>query len=155
MHFINIRAAPCENVSSAYTDSEGRDQPVHLHILIRAFIVWHDRIIGYYKMYEWREKARMILCTSTGWSESCILRIFFTHFISNPLKKMLLVQNTKICFTVLRQLSWVPITHTSRGHPDKWAAASESVPDMCTQRRFWSDCANAQSNQNLSWVHFR
>ena len=32
-----------------------------------------NRIIGYYRMYEWRAKARMILCARAGWYES-------THF---------------------------------------------------------------------------
>ena len=37
-----------------------------------------------------------------------------------------------------------------------WAARSKNVLlDMCTQRRFRSDCAFAQSDQNLHWVHFR
>ena len=36
----------------------------------------------------------------------------------------------------------------------RWAVASENIPsDMCTKWRFWSDCAFAQSDQNLHWVH--
>ena len=32
---------------------------------------------------------------------------------------------------------------------------SENVPsDMCAQRRFRSDCAMAQSDQNPHWAHF-
>ena len=35
-----------------------------------------------------------------------------------------------------------------------WAATSEKVPSyMYTQRIFRSDCAFAQSDQNLHWVH--
>ena len=29
-----------------------------------------NRIIRYYRMYEWKTKARMILCACAGWSES-------------------------------------------------------------------------------------
>ena len=32
----------------------------------------------------------------------------------------------------------------------------ETVPlDMCAQGRFRSDCANAQSDQNLHWAHYQ
>ena len=34
-----------------------------------------DRIIWYYRMYEWRAKAWVILCTCAGWSES----VHFVH----------------------------------------------------------------------------
>ena len=38
-----------------------------------------NRIIGYYKMYEWRAKAQMVLYTCTGCSESeHVRRHFFT-----------------------------------------------------------------------------
>ena len=45
-------------------------------IRLRICAVWSgsllyaNRITGYYRMYEWRTKARMILCTWSGWSES-------------------------------------------------------------------------------------
>ena len=44
-------------------------------IRLRICAVWSgpsvsaNRIIGYYRMYEWRAKARMIFCACTGWSE--------------------------------------------------------------------------------------
>ena len=45
-------------------DNEGPDQPAHLR-----------RIIGYFRMYERRAKAWMILSACTGWSES----VHFAH----------------------------------------------------------------------------
>ena len=44
----------------AYADSEGPDQTAHPRSLIRAFPV-ANRIIGYYRKYDWRGKARRIL----------------------------------------------------------------------------------------------
>ena len=41
-------------------DSESSEQPLHPHILIRAFPS-AKRIIGHYKMYQWRANARMRL----------------------------------------------------------------------------------------------
>ena len=49
----------------AYADSEGSDQPAHPRSLIRAFTV-PNRIIVYYRMYEYRATARMILCACAG-----------------------------------------------------------------------------------------
>ena len=49
------------------------------HMKIRA--VWSgpslstNRIIAYYRMYEWRAKAQMILCACAEWSET----MTFTH----------------------------------------------------------------------------
>ena len=52
-----------------YAHSECPDQPARP---IRAFTA--NRIIGYYRMYEWRAKTWMILCACTGWSESVHFR---------------------------------------------------------------------------------
>ena len=40
-----------------------------------------NRIIGYYRMYEWREKNRMILRTCAGWSESALFAYNRSHFL--------------------------------------------------------------------------
>ena len=53
-----------KRVFRANADTEGPDQPVHLHSLISAFNV--NRIIGNYRMYEWRAKGRLILCECAG-----------------------------------------------------------------------------------------
>ena len=53
----------------AYADSEGSDQTAHPRSLIRVFPV-ANRIIGYYRKYDWRGKARRILWAYAGWSES-------------------------------------------------------------------------------------
>ena len=59
----------------AYADSEGPDQPAHLRRLIRPSLS-AKRIIGYYRMYEWRAKARMILCVCAVWSDfACFAHI--------------------------------------------------------------------------------
>ena len=52
----------------AYVDSEGPDQPVHSRNLIRPSLL-ANRFIEYYRIYEWRAKARMILCACAGWCE--------------------------------------------------------------------------------------
>ena len=39
-----------------------------------------NRIIGYYRTYEWRAKALMILCTCAGWSESVHFVLLKTLF---------------------------------------------------------------------------
>ena len=46
-----------------YAHIEGPDQFVHPLYLQSGPSLSTYRIIGYYKMYEWRAKARMIFCT--------------------------------------------------------------------------------------------
>ena len=54
----------------AYTDSEGpdqrRDQPALMRRLIRSLAV-RDRIIGYYRMFQWKANAWLRLCACVGW----------------------------------------------------------------------------------------
>ena len=52
------------------------------------------------------------------------------------------------------RLKWVNITTIIFPWYHIGAATSENVPsDMCAQQRFRSDCAFAQSDQNLRWAH--
>ena len=60
-----------------------------------------NRITGYYRMYEWRAKARLILCSCTGWwSESAqsahVRRHFFTWH--GPIYKSGFIQTSCIFF---------------------------------------------------------
>ena len=41
-----------------------------------------NRIIGYYKMYEWREKVRTILCSCAGWPESANFAHVWRHLFA-------------------------------------------------------------------------
>ena len=50
-----------------YADSEGPGQPAHTRSLIMNFTV-ANRIIGYYRMYEWEANVEIILCACTGCS---------------------------------------------------------------------------------------
>ena len=36
--------------------------------------------IGYYRMYEWRAKVRMVICSCAGWSESVHFAHIWRHF---------------------------------------------------------------------------
>ena len=59
---------------------------------------------------------------------------------------------------------WVKIPRNNKFHTNfgdsiinlnHWTLTSENVPsDMYARRRFRSDCAFAQSDQNLHWAHF-
>ena len=44
----------------------------------RSQILSTNRINGYYRMYEWRAKARTIPCPCAGWPES----VYFAHFVA-------------------------------------------------------------------------
>ena len=66
---ISLCCAMQKCVFGFNADSEGPEQSAHLLSLIRAFLS-ANIIIGYYRMYEWRGKARTILCACVGWSES-------------------------------------------------------------------------------------
>ena len=59
-------AAPCENVFWGYTGSEGSDQPAYPSSLLGPSLS-ANRIIGHYKLRQWRAKARMRLY---AWDES-------------------------------------------------------------------------------------
>ena len=52
---------------------------LHIHTVRSGPSLFTRRIIGYYRMYEWRAKARMILCAYPGWSE-CTFCVFRRHF---------------------------------------------------------------------------
>ena len=59
------------------------EEPRKNHLTIRKhnFAFSSNRIIWYYRMYEWRAKARIILCACAGWSESVHLRMFESTFL--------------------------------------------------------------------------
>ena len=63
-----------------------RTAKVKISLRIRA--VWSgpslsaNRIIGYRGMYEWRAKARMILCACAGWSEFAYFAHVRRHFFA-------------------------------------------------------------------------
>ena len=48
----------------AYADSESPDQPAHPRSLIRIFA---NKIIGHYRIYQWRVNARMSFCACVDW----------------------------------------------------------------------------------------
>ena len=54
----------------------GHMRTAKAQISLRVRAVWSgpslsaNRFIGYYRMFEWRAKARMTLCACAGWSES-------------------------------------------------------------------------------------
>ena len=58
---------PCYAQTSlrAYMDSDGPDHPARSGPSLSA-----NRIIGYYKKYEWTAKARLIVCARAEWYES-------------------------------------------------------------------------------------
>ena len=60
-------------------NSKGSAQTAWMRYLFRAFTT-ADRIMGYYRMYEWRAKARMILCACAWWSESTNFVHVWRHF---------------------------------------------------------------------------
>ena len=64
----------------AYADKESPDQPAQLRSLIRPSLS-AARIIGFYRMHQWRAKARMRACACTDWCESAHFahsrRLFF------------------------------------------------------------------------------
>ena len=64
-----------------YADYVDPDQPAHLCSLTGP-TPSASRIIGYYRMYEWREKAWMILCACTGWFISIHFAHVRRHFIA-------------------------------------------------------------------------
>ena len=68
----------------AHADSEGPDRAV----LSRPSL-FASRVLEYYRMYEWRENARMILCTCVGWSDSAHLCMFEGIFWFDTAQTML------------------------------------------------------------------
>ena len=67
-------------------------QTANAQISLCICAVWSEpslsatRIIGYYRMYEWRKKAWMILCPRTGWFKSAQFAHTQRHFLAwrNP-----------------------------------------------------------------------
>ena len=68
----------------AYVNSKGPDWPAHSVWLGSSLFA--KRIIGYYRMYEWKAKARIIFCTCAGWSEYAHSSRKHTYIILTPLK---------------------------------------------------------------------
>ena len=51
-----------------------------IHTVWPGLLLSANRIIGYYRMYEWRAKAQMILYTYAGWSESAHSAHVWRHY---------------------------------------------------------------------------
>ena len=64
----------------------GHMRTAKTQISLRIRAVWSgpslsaNRIIGYYRMYDWRINVQMILCACSGWSESAHLAHVRRHF---------------------------------------------------------------------------
>ena len=60
---------------------------LHFHSVWLGLSLFANRIIGYKRLYEWRAKAQILLCTCAGWSESAhfvhVWRHFFTWHSQN------------------------------------------------------------------------
>ena len=58
----------------SWADRKDTDKPLHSRSLIIASLSAY-RNMGYYRMYEWKAKALMILCACAGLSKSAHLDI--------------------------------------------------------------------------------
>ena len=58
----------------AYADSEGPDQPAHPRSLIGPLLS-ANRIIGYYRMFQWRANFRMRPCACQDYANLRKLRM--------------------------------------------------------------------------------
>ena len=68
----------------AYADREGPDQPAHPRSLIRASMS-ANRIIGHYRIHQWRENAQIGLCACAGRIWICAFcACSKTPFVSRP-----------------------------------------------------------------------
>ena len=109
----------------AYVDSEGQIS-LHIHAVWSEPSLSANRIIGYYRMYEYRAEAQMIPCICAGWSESAhfvhVQRHFFTW--CGPLlvgTGIVLVVGIKLIFSITgpftvgsQNRSWSVISHENR-----------------------------------------
>ena len=63
-----------------------RTTKAQISLRICAFWSGHslsaNRITGYYRMYDWRAKDRMIICACAGWSESAHFAHVRRHFLA-------------------------------------------------------------------------
>ena len=92
---------------------------LHICPVWSAPLLLANRIIGYYRMYEWKAKAWMILCACTGWSESAHFVLVLRHFLLDiPFLTLLLLNTT--CPVVANSVD-----------PDQLASSENSVdPDQ-------------------------
>ena len=67
-------AIPCENISYWHMWTAKVLISLSIHVVWSAHSLSPNRIIGYYRMYDWRAKVQMRLCTCPGWSE-------YVHFV--------------------------------------------------------------------------
>ena len=75
---ITVFVLKCYNMGQAVWKSvfgHMRTVKAQISLLIHAAWSGPNRIIGYYRMFEWRAKAQMILWTGAGWAES----VHFLH----------------------------------------------------------------------------
>ena len=66
--------APCKNVSSSICENERPRSACACAQFDQGLHCPQKRILGYYRLYEWRAKAR-IICACAVWSES----VYFAH----------------------------------------------------------------------------
>ena len=73
---------PCENVSSGICGQWRPRSACASALSDQDLLLSANWITGYYRMYEWRAKARMILCTCAGWYESLHFAHVQRHFFA-------------------------------------------------------------------------
>ena len=99
----------------------GHMRTAKTQISLRIRAVWSgpslsaNRISGYYKMYEWRAKARMILCACAGWSDSTHFCMFEGTFSHDAAHKCLCTGTTDIDYdSYTRLCSYCPFVIIGR-----------------------------------------
>ena len=126
IYFIKVAYG---HVPSGICGQRSPNPPAHARSLIRAFHV-RQQITGYYKMYEWRAKARMKLCACAWWYECafCAFKSTFSlgaahivisafcdvHFVCyNCCNCIICMSSRKHAYIILTP--WTPLLYSKTG----------------------------------------
>ena len=138
-----------------------RTAKAQIRLRICAFWSGHflstNGIIGYYRMYEWWAKARMILCACTVWSESAhFVRVRLPFSVDAAQMKGRLFQRflyyhtvRKTSFALISFLTTV-IGLQTQGH---YQQQQKTIFFNVQKHRPRPFCISANNNQVFHWLH--
>ena len=142
-------------VPKTYADSYGPQFTVRMRRVIRSFVVCPCNIIEFCRTYL---RVTHTFSGYSSWPESYILHMLkdtfsYDHIIWATLSEKVPSSMRKMCG--LTSSCACPRLHPGICSPLKHSIVHVSSDSVCGQRKPWSDCASAQSDQGLRYLNAR
>ena len=115
-----------------------------------------DRIIGHYRIYQWKANAQMRFCACPGWCVSSHFAHARRHFFLDSIHLII-----EPAYDKTNNMACAPSEDSDQpGHPPYPIRVCCALNRLlrtqafsCGQQRLWSDWADAQADLSLRWAH--